>query len=91
MGANRSNGLTSLRGRIGGLAFAAKRDPRQYTAAARPRFLARFEDEVDPGRILSETERQRRAEAARKAYFAKLAYRSAKARRQKRLGASGRA
>lgn len=46
------------------------------TAPARAAFLARFEDQVDPERRLSPTERARRAEAARKAYMAGLALRS---------------
>ena len=73
----------SLRGRIGGLALAAQRNPKEYTAAARRQFLARFDDEVDPDRILSKEERARRAEAARKLYFVRLAYESAKARGKK--------
>jgi len=44
-------------------------------------FMARFEREVDPDGTLAE-ERARRAEAARKAYFAQLAHKSAKARRR---------
>lgn len=63
MGSRRSpNRLTSLRGRIGGLALASQRDPREYTAAARRSFLARFEHQVDPDHKLSEAERTRRAE-----------------------------
>jgi hypothetical protein len=57
-------------------------DPREYTAKARATFLRRFEDEVDPDRELPEPERLRRAEAARKAYFTKLALKSAQARRK---------
>jgi len=47
-----ASNLARLRGRIAGLALAAKHDPRDYTANARKRFMARFKDEVDPGRIL---------------------------------------
>ena len=56
-------------------------DPSAATAPARARFLKRFEDEVDPDRKLTAEERARRAEQARKAYFAKLALKSARARR----------
>lgn len=56
-------------------------DPPHRTAPARRRFMARFIDEVDPGRVLPEADRLRRAESARKAYFASLALKSAKARR----------
>ena len=80
----------SLAGRLGGLRLAATHDPRQYTARAREKFLARFENEVDPGRLLPEKERMRRATAARKAYFAKLALKSAEARRGRAIRRSGR-
>jgi hypothetical protein len=43
--------------------------------------MERFVDEVDPNRVLSPPERQRRAEQARKAYFTRLALKSAQARR----------
>ena len=76
--------LASLRGRIGGLALAAQRDPKEYTAAARRHFLARFEEQVDPERKLPEAERARRTEAARRLYFTQLAYRSARARNNRR-------
>jgi hypothetical protein len=72
--------------RIGGYAKWAKcEDPTAATAPARTAFLSRFEDEVDPDRTLPEAERSRRAEYARKAYFAKLALASAKARRGKKI------
>ena len=41
----------------------------------------RFLDEVDPGRCLPERERLRRADAARRAYFTRLAYLSPRKRR----------
>jgi len=58
-------------------------DPAGHTAPARKAFLDRFEREVDPDGTLSEVERKRRAEHARKAYFARLALASVKARRRK--------
>ncbi len=73
----------ALRGRIGAYRLHATHDPRVTTANARAAFLARFEDEVDPDRELPEGERLRRAQAARKAYFAALAYKSAVARSRK--------
>jgi hypothetical protein len=51
------------------------------TAPARDAFLARFEDQVDPGRELTPGERAKRATSARKAHFIRLALRSAQARR----------
>ena len=53
---------------------------RETTRAAREAFLARFIREVDPEGVLPEPERLRRAEAARRAYFARLALRSAERR-----------
>jgi hypothetical protein len=73
----------ALRGRIGGFAQKARHDPKQTTAAGRATFLARFERDVDPDGVLPEAERQRRATSAKKAYFARLAYLSAKARQER--------
>lgn len=70
-------------GRIGGLTTASRHDPHQQTAKARAPFLARFEAKVDPDGSLSPEERERRAVAGRKAYFAQLALKSAQARRRK--------
>jgi hypothetical protein len=73
----------ALRGRIGAYALHARRDPRETTRNARVAFLARFLDEVDPDRLLPEPDRLRRADAARKAYFARLALKSARTRAAK--------
>lgn len=73
----------SQRGRIGAYLMHARHDPRATTAAARQAFSRRFLDMVDPDRRLPEPERLRRAEAARKAHFAQLAYLSARARRRR--------
>ena len=62
----------------------ATHDSRELTAPARRAFLARFEEEVDPGGTLAPEERQRRAEHAKRAYFLQLAFRSSKARRLRR-------
>lgn len=53
-------------------------ESRQLTANARAAFNDRFVREVDPDGVLPEAERQRRAECARKAYFAGLAPKSAR-------------
>jgi hypothetical protein len=65
----------------------ARRDARLTTASARTAFLARFEDEVDPDRSLSASERERRVAAAKKAYFTKLALRSSTARSSRAVSA----
>jgi DNA-binding PadR family transcriptional regulator len=77
------------RGRVGAYRLHATHDVYKTTAKGREVFLRRFEDEVDPHRELPEAERRRRAEAAKRAYFTKLAYKSAKARQARREGAAG--
>lgn len=72
----------TLRGRIGALAMHSM--GLTNTAPARAKFLSRFEREVDPNGVLPEAERQKRAATARKAYFSRLALKSAKARRAKK-------
>jgi hypothetical protein len=74
----------SLRARLAVHTLHASRDARETTAAARAGFLARFEREVDPDGRLERNERRRRAEHARRAYFARLSMAAAAARRTKR-------
>jgi hypothetical protein len=62
--------------------WARETDRPAATRAARLAFERRFEDEVDPERLLLPQERAVRAEAARKSYFARLALRSARSRRR---------
>jgi hypothetical protein len=71
-----------LRARLGGFARAAKYSGDDLTGPARRGFEQRFLREVDPDNLLPEHERERRAEAARKAHMTKLALRSAQARRR---------
>ena len=54
------------------------------TSAARAAFDRRFEDEVDPDRVLAPRERATRASNARKAFFMRLALRSAQVRRSRK-------
>ena len=63
--------------RIGGLSLRAKRNPLEYTKAAREAAYHRFELEVDPQEELSAEERGKRANAARRAYMQRLALRRA--------------
>lgn len=76
----------ALRGKIGAFVTHSRHDPKLTTAKARAAFLARFETEVDPDRVLPEEERQRRAESARKAHMARMALASARARRDRKAG-----
>ncbi len=73
----------SLRAKIAAHAKWASHDPVKGTAKARAKFLEGFIDRVDPDRVLPEPERLRRAESARSEHFARLAYKSATARRRK--------
>ena len=76
----------SLIGRIGGFALHSKYDSKEITRAARTAFLAKWAREVDPDGVLPEVERNRRAESALKAHMARLALKSAKARRARKTG-----
>jgi hypothetical protein len=72
-----------LRARIGAYAMHAKHDAHETTSAGRRAFLGRFEQEVDPERVLSDEDRAGRAAAARRAYFTKLALASSRARQSR--------
>lgn len=61
--------------------WARTADRRARTAAGTAAFLGRFEREVDPDGVLDPADRARRAESARRAYFTRLALKSAQARR----------
>ena len=78
-----TKGWQQQAGRLGGLRNAARHDGRDMTASARRAFLTRFENEVDPDRVLDPLERERRAEAAKRAYFLEMAMKSVRARRSK--------
>jgi hypothetical protein len=73
----------SLLGRLGAFTTHSRHDVRQLTANARKTFLSNFERQVDPDNLLPLPERLRRAQAARKAFFCRLALRSAEVRRQR--------
>jgi len=73
----------ALRGRIGGYSKAARYAPDELTRAARKGFMARFEAQADPDDSLPPEERGRRAQALLRAHMARLALKSAKARRRR--------
>jgi hypothetical protein len=78
------NSERSLQGRRAAhKSWANTEDPSERTRAGRVAFLDRFEREVDPDGTLPESDRKRRAEHAKKSYFAGLALKSARARRLK--------
>ncbi|BCK57454.1 hypothetical protein NWFMUON74_52260 [Nocardia wallacei] len=66
--------------------WAKTPDRAARTAKARAAMASKFEHEVDPHGALSPEERARRAEHARKAHFARLALKSAQARRRRNPG-----
>lgn len=72
-----------VRARMPAYTLHARYDPRETTKPARRTFNQRFLDQVDPDYRLPERERQRRAEAARRAYSTRLAYLSARSRRKR--------
>ncbi len=72
----------SLRGRIG--AYSLHAQGKTNTGPARAAAMARFEREVDVEGILEPRERVKRAEAAKKAFYARLGLKSAQARRKKK-------
>lgn len=62
--------------------WAQTADRSARTAKARAALMAKFEREADPHGILAPAERGRRAEHLRKAYYQRLALKSAQARRR---------
>ena len=72
-----------LRAQIAANTRWSREDPRVGTARARAAWYRKFHDKVDPDRILSPAERERRATAAMRAEMQKLALRSSKARAAK--------
>lgn len=72
------------RARIAALTRWSREDPAASAARGQAGLLARFLREVDPDSQLPEQERQRRAEAARRAHMTRLAFASSKARAGRR-------
>lgn len=83
----------SLHGRLAAYEkWAQTSDPSAATAPARQAFRDSFAKAVDPEGVLDPVERARRAEHARKAYYLRMALKSAQVRRAKaRSGGGGRA
>lgn len=70
----------SQRARLAALTRWSKEDPSANASRGQAGLMARFERQVDPNNELAPAERQRRAEAARKAHMLSLAFKSSKAR-----------
>ena len=77
------------RARAAAYAKHAQHDPLPTVKKANQAFIASFEAKVDPQNELPPKERARRARMAFKAHMASLAYRSARARREKAVGGGG--
>jgi hypothetical protein len=73
----------ALRGRVGAHVTHSRYDSTALTAPARARFMQRFEDQVDPDRLLHPDERERRTRHALRAHMQRLALLSARSRRAK--------
>ncbi len=87
MSRHRTAAEISLQGQIGAhISWALTPDRSARTARAREQFLDRFQREVDPEGNLPPAERARRAQHLRKAYFARLALASVRARREAAAG-----
>jgi hypothetical protein len=76
--------LAHLRARRAALVRWSKEDPTEAAYHAQAGLLAKFEREVDPDGVLPPAERVRRAEAARRAFMAGIALKSAQVRRARR-------
>ena len=72
-----------LLGRIGAHVMHSQHDAHETTKAARAAVVQKFEDEVDPERILDPADRAARAVSARKAYMLRLSMKSARVRRER--------
>jgi hypothetical protein len=75
-----------LTGRIGGLTAWSRHDAETMVGPAHIGFRRRFENLVDPERVLPEPERMVRADRARRAYMLTLAAKSAAARKKAAAG-----
>jgi len=73
----------STRHAAAALSRVAREGGAAVSAPAREAFLRKFEDQVDPDRVLPADERAKRASAARRAHFLTLAAQSVDARRRK--------
>jgi hypothetical protein len=70
-------------GRIGGLTAWSRNGAETMVGPAHRGFRRRFENLVDPDRVLPEAEREARADRARRAHMLTLAAKSAAARKRK--------
>jgi hypothetical protein len=79
-------GARRLQGRAGAFRMHSMYDVRETSKAGRDAAWEKFLAQVDPERILPAAERERRAEAARKAHMSSIALKSVQARAARRRG-----
>jgi hypothetical protein len=82
-------GERHLRARLAAFSLHSQVDSRAHTLPARTAFLSNFAAQVDPEGVLPVAERERRAGCARRAYFTRLALKSAQARRRRAARKNG--
>jgi hypothetical protein len=70
-----------LRARLG--AYSLHAQGKTNTGPATAAYAARWDREVDPDGLLDPVERAKRAEAAKKAHYTRMAFASARARSRK--------
>ena len=73
----------TLRAQIAANTRWSTEDPGPAMEKVREGFLRKFEEQVDPDRVLIPQERERRALAARRAHMQRLALKSSRARTKK--------
>jgi hypothetical protein len=74
----------SLRGQLASYeSWANTKDRTERTAPGRAANMARFEQQVDPDGVMTPEARAKAAEAAKRAHYKRMAFNSAKARRER--------
>jgi hypothetical protein len=81
--------LRRIQNRRAAFILHSRYDSRELTSAARQAFEHSFLLKVDPDGALDPTERERRAEQARRAHFQVMAQRSVEVRKRKRAALDG--
>lgn len=76
----------TTRARIAALTRWSKEDPKAQAERMQEGLMEKFRRQVDPEGRLTEAERERRAEAARRAHMQRLALASSKARAARKAG-----
>lgn len=73
-----------LMGRLGAFELHSRYNAKELTKNARAAVWKRFEDQVDPDRVLDPDDRKARAKAAQHAHMIRLSQRSQAVRRERK-------